>query len=363
AAAQARGAALLRRAAEAGLAKAQFRYGLLCAHGQAGVAQDPAEAARWCQAAARQGLPVAQYNLALLHAAGSGVDADPDQAARWLRVAAINGVNEAAGCLDLIHGDEERPRTWAEAETRASVALHRTDPDAPKTVRFAEYYVDPCLDLLERRFRLRRDEAEDIVQQFFCELEEPLEKGEHRGVPWKDSLRRRYDAERGSFRPYLSRARGNFARDWLRRREERPAAGSGPAPEAGDPGDPAAVVDHHAEEWRAALAAFAATQAGRPAAARAVAARQAPLGDGLDQAAAAARLGVTDRTVRSDLRLGAELLLEWLAAHAPAGDAPADQAVRRGLALMPDWLHHPGPQKRARALLLLALAWRRRGPG
>ncbi|MCK6490987.1 MAG: sel1 repeat family protein [Planctomycetes bacterium] len=354
-AAQARGAALLRRAAEAGLARAQFRYGLLCAHGQAGVAQDHAEAARWCRAAAEQGLAEAQYNLALLHAAGSGVAADAGEAARWLRLAAIGGVAEAEGCLDLVFRDHDRPRTWDEADTRASVALARTDPEAPKSLRLAEYYVDPCLDLLMRRYRMERDRAEDIVQQFFCELEEPLEKGEHRGVAWKDSLRSRYDPARGDFRALLRRSLVNFARDWMRRQD--PAEGVPPAERPATA--PEHLAEHHREAWSGLLARFAAEASAQGApAARAAQALLLDLDEGLNRQQIGVRLEVSERTASTALRLGGELLLGWLGSLIARPGADPAGRLAEGLLLLPGWLQYPSTDKRTRTRLFLALAAR-----
>jgi TPR repeat protein len=243
AATQSRGAELLRRAAEAGNAKAQFRFGLLLTHGRAGVTRDPLAAGRWCRAAAEQGLAEAQYNLGLLLATGTGVDADATAAGHWLRMAAINGLDEASGCLDLIYRDpDERPRTWDDADTRLSVVL--TPSESGKPLRFAEFYLDPCLDLLMQRFHIEMAEAEDIVQQFFLELEEPLAKGKHRGRRWLEALRERYDSQRGSFRPFLGTVLGNFARDWIRRRSR-----DLPGPSDDTQTDPQIVLDHHAEAW------------------------------------------------------------------------------------------------------------------
>ncbi|MCK6490127.1 MAG: hypothetical protein L6R48_17715 [Planctomycetes bacterium] len=357
-----RSRALLGTAAAGGHPRAQYLLGLAWAHG-AGGARDLGEAARWCRAAAEQGLAAAQFNLALL-LAESG---DAAEAARWWRLAAINGVAEADGCLDLLYreatADGVRPRTWDEADTRASVALARTDPEAPKTLRFAEYYVDPCIDLVAGRYRLSRDECEDIVQQFMLELEEPLAKGEHRGLAWKESLRRRYQGGRGAFRPYLARVLDNFARDWLRERARRPDPAGG-RPEAPDP---LVEVLRHEPAWRAALARFA-TEAGaaNDDAARACAVLIAILADQEGQVALGVRLGLGERSVRRCWRLAVELLLEWLEDRCAA--LPAEQglgaAAARGLALLPEWLHHPGPEKRARALLLITLVWRQAGePG
>lgn len=347
--------------AEGGDASAQFRAGLLYANGQGGVATDRVAAARWCGAAAGQGLAVAQYNLGLLHIAGDGVARDPDAAARWLRLAAINGLGEAEACLDLLYRDAPgRPQSWDEAETRVSVALARSDPDAPKTVRFAEYYVDPCLDLLVTGYRFSREESEDIVQQFFLELEEPLSRGEHSGRPWKDSMRSRYARDRGRFRPYLSRVLINFAREYLRRGRRKEEVG---AVDRSEP-DPVLAAEHHADDWRPLLARFQTEIAGaRPDAARAATVLSGALGDGTPHAELAVRHDLTERTIRSDLRFGAELLGEWLGAQAETlPESSLRTAILDGIRLLPQWLHRLGAEKRARALLLLALAGRQLSP-
>ncbi|MCK6486800.1 MAG: hypothetical protein L6R48_00415 [Planctomycetes bacterium] len=326
------GTRLLRQAAEAGVPEAQFRLGLL-------VKEDRGEALRWCRAAAVQGLGVAQYNLGLLLAAGEA--GERAEAGRWMRAAALNGVAEAEAFLELAYAP--RPRRWDDADTRASVALVPSGPDAAKPVRFADYYADPCLDLVLRQFRLDRDQAEDLVQQFFLEMEQPLERGEHRGRAWKSSLRERYDAGRGRFRPYLHRVIGNFARDWLRRRDRRCADG---APDDGP--DAEALVLRHAEDWQAQLDDF--VREAPPTAIRAAEVLALLLGAGLAQEAIAERLGVSLRTVKRDARLGADLLCDWLRRRAAAGHP----AVDGGLGLLPQWLHHPCAGTRARALLLLA---------
>lgn len=347
----ARAVGLLRHAAEAGHARAAFRLGLLFATAGAGVPRDLGEAARWCERAAAQGLAVAQFNLALVQAASvdeANPDVTPETTAHWLRLASANGIAEADGCLEILYHDESDrlPRTWDEADTRASVVLQRTDPDAPKSIRFAEYYVDPCLDLIAKRLRLRRDENEDIVQQFFLELEEPLAKGAFRGRAWKEALREAYDQGRGDFRPFLGRALVNFARDWLHRRDH-PL----PVPVVVDND-----LDIQRDRWMSMLARFTAAVAPqRPDAARAVAVLNGVLVEDLGQTALSVRHGVSDRTIRTDMRLGTELLCEWIE-HQITGlpDASAT-ALRRGCELLPSWLHRPSADKRTRVLLFLAL--------
>jgi hypothetical protein len=56
-----------------------------------GVAQSDVEAARWYRKAADQGLALAQYNLGLMFEQGRGVAQSDVQAARWYRKAADQG--------------------------------------------------------------------------------------------------------------------------------------------------------------------------------------------------------------------------------------------------------------------------------
>jgi TPR repeat protein len=56
-----------RKAADKGLATAQYNLGVAYANGD-GVLQDDAEAARWYRLAADQGYPAAQLNLGLAYA-------------------------------------------------------------------------------------------------------------------------------------------------------------------------------------------------------------------------------------------------------------------------------------------------------
>jgi DNA-directed RNA polymerase specialized sigma24 family protein len=341
--------------AEGGEAVARHQLGLLYAHGLSGLPCDQAAAARWCAAAAAQGLGVAQFNLALLHAAGRGVKRDAAAAAHWLRLAAANGVDAAEEALELVHAGQPLPATWDAAGTRTSVVQARSDALQGKAVRFAEYYCEPSIDLLVRQHGCDRDQAEDIVQQFLLELEEPLAKGEHRGLAWKESLRQRFDPGRGAFRPYLARVLRNFARDWQRSRAPRPAGV--PAPE---PPDLEALVGHHAEGWRALLQRFAAALGPAAPGSEAAAVLTVHLGEGLGQVATGARLGLAERTVRNRLRLGSELLLAWLPEQLAAAGVD-DRALAEGLRLLPGWLHRPAGEHRARALLLLALVERRLG--
>ena len=94
--------AALRRRAEAGDPRAQLRLGESYAVG-VGVAQDPAEAARWYRMAAERGFAAAQYALGLTYAKGKGLPEDSAEAVRWYRRAAEQGYAAARYALGWMH--------------------------------------------------------------------------------------------------------------------------------------------------------------------------------------------------------------------------------------------------------------------
>ena len=79
-----------RKAAERGVASAQFLLGMSYADGK-GVAEDDAEAVRWYRKAAEQGLAEAQFNLGTAYASGEGIAEDDARAVKWYRKAAEQG--------------------------------------------------------------------------------------------------------------------------------------------------------------------------------------------------------------------------------------------------------------------------------
>jgi len=87
-----------RRAAEAGLAEAQFNLAHSLATGS-GVPRDDAEGLHWMQRAAAQDLPSAQYLTGVMYAEGLGTAPDIAQAIAWLERAASNGNDDAARLL------------------------------------------------------------------------------------------------------------------------------------------------------------------------------------------------------------------------------------------------------------------------
>ena len=80
----------LRRAAEAGDARAAFEVGMRFAEGR-GVPTDPKAAAEWYARAAEKGLVPAQYRWAVALEKGIGVTRDSEQAKRWYSTAAEAG--------------------------------------------------------------------------------------------------------------------------------------------------------------------------------------------------------------------------------------------------------------------------------
>lgn len=94
--------AQLQNAAAAGNAVAQYKLGLMYAHGN-GVAADQAQAMVWYRKAAEQGLADAQYNLGMKYSYGEGVVADKAQAVAWYRKAAEQGFADAQYNLGVMY--------------------------------------------------------------------------------------------------------------------------------------------------------------------------------------------------------------------------------------------------------------------
>jgi hypothetical protein len=84
-----------RRAAETGLAQAQFNLAHCLATGN-GVTRNDAEALEWMLRAAEQDLASAQYLAGVMLAEGMGASADRERAMTWLQRAADNGNLDAA---------------------------------------------------------------------------------------------------------------------------------------------------------------------------------------------------------------------------------------------------------------------------
>ncbi len=89
------------RAAQAGNRKAMHNMGLYYYYGD-GTAQSYDKAAIWFRQAAERGSADSQYNLALLHEEGFGVKKDPVEAYKWFSVAAKSGDAQARKKADAL---------------------------------------------------------------------------------------------------------------------------------------------------------------------------------------------------------------------------------------------------------------------
>ncbi len=93
-----------RKAAEQGNSEAQYYLGVAYENGQ-GVQQDDAQAAVWFRMAGDQGNVQAQYNLGVMYHNGQGVRQDDAQAAIWFRKAAEQGMANAQNNLGAMYHD------------------------------------------------------------------------------------------------------------------------------------------------------------------------------------------------------------------------------------------------------------------
>lgn len=103
--------------AEAGDAVAQNSLGALYDHGL-GVTEDNAEAARWYEMAAQQGMPLAMRNLGNQYATGHGVTYDINLAQQWYEKAAALGDQQSAALLAHL-----RPATTPPVDTASAAPL------------------------------------------------------------------------------------------------------------------------------------------------------------------------------------------------------------------------------------------------
>jgi hypothetical protein len=89
-----------RKAAEQGLAEAQYNLALWSARGE-GTVKDMTAAVRWHRRAAEQNFAPAQHALAILYALGEGITKDANEAAKWYRKAAEQGYPPAQANLGV----------------------------------------------------------------------------------------------------------------------------------------------------------------------------------------------------------------------------------------------------------------------
>ncbi|PIX97777.1 MAG: hypothetical protein CO126_06745 [Hydrogenophilales bacterium CG_4_9_14_3_um_filter_63_34] len=140
---EAQAATWLRRAAQAGHARAQYLLGLLYSRGK-GVKQNDAEAEFWFNRAASQAYAPACFHLAWMAHKGEGVAHDEARARRLMAQAAGLGMSAAALALGRFHEQGEGVAKDVAAAlnwyTRAAESS-RLHPDWFDNARFAEQAV------------------------------------------------------------------------------------------------------------------------------------------------------------------------------------------------------------------------------
>lgn len=111
-------ATFFRRAAEQGLADAQFFLGAMYSE-VLEVAKNDKQAVAWYQRAAEQGHADAQKNLSVMYGLGQGVPQNPRLAYQWALLAAVQGAEGAQGLMYLIRENtspEERQKAQDDAK-------------------------------------------------------------------------------------------------------------------------------------------------------------------------------------------------------------------------------------------------------
>jgi TPR repeat protein len=116
---EARGLALLEKAARAGQSNAAFRIGMLLTNGDSGVAKDPDRALAYFRAAAAAGEAEGFFNIGAAYASGLGVKRDYSEALGWLIVARQRGANPATEEALRAQLQKSYPPWIARGEARA----------------------------------------------------------------------------------------------------------------------------------------------------------------------------------------------------------------------------------------------------
>jgi localization factor PodJL len=115
------------RAAQAGDSRAMHNLGLAFFHGSGGP-MNKTTAAQWFRRAADLGMGDSQYNLASLYEQGYGVSQNPAEAYKWYLIAARGGDAEARSAADRLKGDLS-PEARSAAE-RSAAGYRAATPNA-----------------------------------------------------------------------------------------------------------------------------------------------------------------------------------------------------------------------------------------
>jgi len=113
------------KAANQGLAEAQFKLGVRYFEYGKTAKENYTTAFTWFYKAANQGIAEAQFNVALMYQLGRGVPTNKVEGYKWYNIAAAQGFAKAAGARELLAGELPRADV-VEAEKRAGAfAAHR----------------------------------------------------------------------------------------------------------------------------------------------------------------------------------------------------------------------------------------------
>jgi len=120
---EARGVALLEKAARSGQGPAAFRIGMLLAHGESGVANDPVRALEYFRAAAGGGEAEAFYNIGAAYASARGVKRNYAEALGWLMVAKKRGAQSNAE--EALRAQLKSRKDWIATGERRAQEIER----------------------------------------------------------------------------------------------------------------------------------------------------------------------------------------------------------------------------------------------
>ena len=107
------------KAANQGLAEAQFKLGVRYYEYGKKARENYTTAFSWFYKAANQGLPEAQLNVGLMYQLGRGVPTNKVEAYKWYNIAAAQGFTKAAAARELLAPELPRAQTL-DAEQRAA---------------------------------------------------------------------------------------------------------------------------------------------------------------------------------------------------------------------------------------------------
>lgn len=124
---EAKGIALLEKAARAGQGPAAFRIGMLLAHGEHGVANDPTRALDYFRAAAAGGEAEAFYNIGAAYASARGVKRNYAEALGWLIVAKKRGAQSNAE--EALRAQLKSRKDWITTGERRAQEIEREFAD------------------------------------------------------------------------------------------------------------------------------------------------------------------------------------------------------------------------------------------